>query len=270
MRVAVPSKNRWCKPFCLAIAALLRINICKNLKVRPLQPGRCKDMTHASLRINRLLTQINGKRYLEIGVSRGETFRDVQCADKTGVDPRFAFDVRELECDSTRFATRTSDEFFAAEPLWPPYDVIFIDGLHIFEQVVRDFSNSLLRTHRQSAILIDDTLPNDIYSTLRDSSAALKFRKLAGSSDGSWHGDVFKIVFYIHDFYPALNYRTIVGSGNPQTLVWRAGKVSRKPVFDDLEKISRLNYFELQEYREILKESSEESALALCASETSS
>ena len=225
-------------------------------------------MNHSARRANALSKQIDARRYLEIGVSKGDTFRGVEIAERTGVDPRFAFDTSELANEFTRFVSKTSDDFFAAEPILPPYDVVFIDGLHTFEQVARDFANVLLRTHRRSAILLDDTVPVDVYSAIRNQQSAIGHRKAAGGKGADWHGDVFKIVFYIHDFWPSLNYRTIIGSGNPQTLVWRANGVSRPPLFNSLEQISRLTYFDLQENLAVLKTATEDEAIAAFSAET--
>jgi hypothetical protein len=224
-------------------------------------------VNHSARRVNALGKQLNAKRYLEIGVSKGETFRDVEIAERTGVDPNFLFDTKEKSNEFTRFVVNTSDGFFSTEPLLPPYDVAFIDGLHTFEQVVRDFSNVLLHTHWQSAIIIDDTLPSDVYSAIPDIRSAHRFRKAAGGEGLAWHGDVFKTVFYIHDFWPSLNYRTITGSGNPQTLVWRANGIHRPPLFNNLERISRLTYFDLQDHLEVLQIVSEAEAIDLCIAE---
>jgi hypothetical protein len=224
-------------------------------------------MTPSARRINALARQLGTRRYLEIGVDSGETFRDVEICERTGVDPAFAFDTNELADEFIRFVPWTSDAFFAAEPQFPPYDLIFIDGLHTFEQVVRDFSNVLLRMHRHSVMLIDDTLPNDVYSAIPNLAATIRYRRAAGIDNSSWHGDVFKTVFYIHDFWPSLNYRTITGSGNPQTLVWRANGVRRTPLFNNMEKISRLTYFDLQENLGVLQTAAEDDAIALCIAE---
>jgi hypothetical protein len=43
-------------------------------------------------RINGLIGSYNYRRYLEIGVSRGETFKIIKCGVKVGVDPFFRFD----------------------------------------------------------------------------------------------------------------------------------------------------------------------------------
>jgi hypothetical protein len=226
-------------------------------------------MHHSARRLNALAKGLGARRYLEIGVASGTTFRDVAIAERTGVDPHFAFDTKELANDLTRFVAAPSDAFFAREPLLPPYDVIFIDGLHRFEQVVRDLGNALLRSHRRSVILLDDTLPNDVYSPLASPGAAHRFRRQAGSDDASWHGDVFKIAFYLHDFWPGLSYRTITGSGNGQTLVWKAARAEAAPVFDSLERLARLTYFDLQDHLEVLNTCSEDEAITTCINEIS-
>ena len=200
-------------------------------------------------------------------MNTGRTFREVEIAERTGVDPAFAFNTSEVENGSTKCIRMTSDDFFSETPILTSFDIIFIDGLHTFEQVVRDFSNAILRTHRRSVILLDDTLPNDVYSALPDMNTTYKYRKAAGLDDRSWHGDVFKTVFYIHDFWPSLNYRTIVNSGTQQTLVWRAHGEHRKPLFDNLEKITRLSYFEMHENIGVMRQLSEDDAINLCVAE---
>ncbi len=37
-----------------------------------------------------------------------------------------------------------------------------------------------------------------------------------------WHGDVYRTVCVLLDHHPDLCVRTIVGSGNPQALIWNA------------------------------------------------
>jgi hypothetical protein len=224
-------------------------------------------MLHSARRINALAPLIGAKKYLEIGVLTGQTFLNVAIEERTGVDPSLHFDVAAVINDKTRLLPLTSDAFFAAEPLTSAFDVAFIDGMHTFEQVVRDFANAIVYTHRRSVIMLDDTLPNDVYSTNPDQAAGMKYRRAAGSQDISWHGDVFKTVFYLHDFWPSLNYRTITGSGNPQTLVWRAANTGRTARYNDLERISRLTFFDLMENLDVLQVCPEDEAIRLCAEE---
>jgi hypothetical protein len=224
-------------------------------------------MNHSIRRINALARQLRAERYLEIGVSGGETFRDVEIDEKTGVDPSFGFDTSQFANDSTRFIASTSDQFFMTEASEPAFDIVFIDGLHTFEQVVRDLSNTIIRTHKKSVILLDDTVPDDVYSAIPDQKAAVGYRKAAGGNRTAWQGDVFKAVFYIHDFWPMLNFRTITNLGNPQTIVWRSNEFRRTPLFNNLESISRLSYFDLQKYRGAMQSTTEEAAIRLCVSE---
>ena len=49
-----------------------------------------------------------------------------------------------MQSDTTHFFKISSDEFFAHHPPPAPFDIIFIDGLHTFEQALRDLLNSLL------------------------------------------------------------------------------------------------------------------------------
>lgn len=221
-------------------------------------------MTYSAARINRLAHALRARRYLEIGVNHGDTFRHVAIEDRTGVDPEFRFDTSSLANARTRLVPATSDAFFAGLDLDEIYDIVFIDGLHRFEQVVRDFANVLLHTHRRSVIVLDDTVPSDVYSTLPSQSQALHQRKLGGTNEGSWHGDVYKTVFYIHDFWPGLQYRTVIDGGNPQTLVWRARSGGRTPLFNDLEDISRLDYFGFLAHLDTLKRCTQAEAEALC------
>ena len=86
-----------------------------------------------------------------------------------------------------------------------------------------------------------------------------------------------KVVFAIHDFHPSLAYVTIGGDTHPQTLVWRAparptrdtsrGPMIRGLIFDSMERISRLTYFDLLEHEEVLRQMDEAAAIGLCLSE---
>ena len=221
-------------------------------------------------RIKTLAEGLNAQTYLEIGVNKGRTFFPVSIPHKTAVDPRFLFDKAAVEqSDKVMLKEMTSDDFFSALPMTHKYDVIFLDGLHTFEQTYRDLCNSLLHSHERSVILIDDTKPCDVYSAIPHQNKALRYRKQAEGKGIGWHGDVFKVVFALHDFHPGLNYRTIMGTRNPQTLVWRSNTGWRSPLFNSLETISRLSYFDFVDHIDILRLCSEEEAIGLCLSELS-
>lgn len=218
-------------------------------------------------RINRLIAALEAQSYLEIGVQNGQTFWAVKATQRTGVDPVFRFDPLKDTAPNVNLQEMSSDRFFRELPPDQAFDVIFIDGLHTFEQAYRDLCNSLIHVRPPTVLLLDDTWPSDVFSSLRDQHQAIALRAGTGSDDLSWHGDVFKVVFAMHDFHFGLNYRTITGSGNPQTLVWRSNLWQREPLFDSLEAISRLTYFDFLDHRDVLRPASEDEAIETCIAE---
>ena len=216
--------------------------------------------------INFLAKRYSAQHYLEIGVRDGDTFFSVAMPDKVAVDPRFSFDPKPHASKKQRFYPITSDAFFeqlatkgsdaetalSRDRTPVTFDIIFIDGLHTFEQSWRDFKNCQPYAHKNTLFVLDDTIPCDPYSSIQNPQLAVAYRKQAGLEGNYWHGDVYKTVFAIHDFYPEYSYCTLLQQGNPQTLVWYTGDKSRKPIFSSLEEIARLNYFDLLHYAHVL------------------
>ncbi|EWS66446.1 hypothetical protein Y695_00269 [Hydrogenophaga sp. T4] len=193
-------------------------------------------------RINDLAKRIHANKYLEIGVSHGKTFHEILVPEKCAVDPRFKFDHRPLGTDKVMYFEGTSDAYFSAICVGKKFDIIYLDGLHTFEQTYRDLCNALLHSHEKSIILIDDTVPNDIFSSIPDQAECLRLRSRSGVSVKAWHGDVYKTIFAVNVFHPSLKYRTIMGSGNPQTLIWKTNDITVKRLKWSFEEISRLDY----------------------------
>jgi len=204
-------------------------------------------MNHSVRRLSRLAKELWYRSYLEIGVETGATFNNFDIAEKDAVDPHFLFDAKSLARQSIRYFETTSDHFFVNSHKNKKYDLVFIDGLHTFEQTFRDFCSTLSAIHDQSCVLIDDVCPSDIFSAHPDQKTAYRFRAqhIPGTRDRQWHGDTYKIIFAIHDFFPNLSYRTINSKGNPQAIVWRRPRAAFAPIFNNLERISRLNYYDI-------------------------
>lgn len=219
---------------------------------------------YSERRLNNLARQLKLSTYVEIGVSAGVTFNSVDVPYKYGVDPNFVFDTAPFSTDDIKFFWMYSDNFFSNIKKPNSFDLFFIDGLHTFPQVLRDFCNALTFSHEKTVFLIDDVMPNDVYSSFPDQADTAYFRSEAGIADQSWHGDVYKLIFFIHDFYPSLCYNTISGSGNSQTLIWKSTEFGRSPRFNDLESINRLNFFDIKRNIDIFQESTEEEAIARC------
>ena len=84
--------------------------------------------------------------FLEIGCRSDSNFTRVPFADKVGVDPIAGGNVRA-----------TSDEFFAT--CNRTFDLIFVDGLHESDQVIRDAANALRHLNPGGTLLFHDCKP---------------------------------------------------------------------------------------------------------------
>lgn len=223
-------------------------------------------VSQSATRINFLAERTQAKSYLEIGVHKGLTFADVNIQYKVGVDPKFDFEYSTLESQNIRFFEETSDKYFERDAEGASFDIIFIDGLHFYEQTLRDFCNSIAVSHDKTVWIIDDVLPSDAFSALRSHADAIKFRSKFVQNDGSWHGDVYKVIFTIHDFFSMFSYVTTNTNGNPQTLLWREPRKGFQAIFNDLEKVSRLDYFTLQAHLDTYNFRAEDEALEVVSS----
>lgn len=122
-----------------------------------------------------ILNALKPQRYLEIGCDLDECFNKVQAKVKVGVDPVRGGTFRG-----------TSDAYFAQSK--DTFDVIFIDGLHRWMQVLEDVRNSLLHLAPGGVILIHDALPTD-------EACQLPHLKAPG---GAWCGDVWRAILWLH------------------------------------------------------------------------
>jgi len=120
--------------------------------------------------INYLIGLYGYTSYLEIGVDCGSNFERVHCAYKVGVDPSNKYEKITFNI--------TSDEFFAQNE--ENFDIIFIDGLHVSDQVVKDIQNSLNVLNPKGTIIMHDCLPNSEFAQSRERLG------------DHWNGDVWK------------------------------------------------------------------------------
>jgi hypothetical protein len=111
--------------------------------------------------INFLANKIDAQWYLEIGVHRGRTLHRVNVPNKYGVDPK---PHGKMGRQNTTHLM-TSDEFF--EQNNQKFDIIFIDGLHLHEQVYKDINNSLKVLNDGGYIVCHDMNPPEERFQLR-------------------------------------------------------------------------------------------------------
>ncbi|MGI8840701.1 MAG: class I SAM-dependent methyltransferase [Caulobacteraceae bacterium] len=122
--------------------------------------------------VNLLLSRNPGGAYLEIGCASNTLFDAVMAKRKTGVDPVSGGTHRQ-----------TSDAFFAANPD-ARFDVVFIDGLHLYDQVRRDLVNSLRAVGKGGWVALHDMLPRDWIE-----------EHVPPLSTAGWTGDGWKVAF---------------------------------------------------------------------------
>jgi len=219
----------------------------------------------SSALVNDLAQIVGAQRYLEIGVAKGKTFCDVKIANKVAVDPRFQLDTKTRP-KNEHFHEMDSNTWFSTRDGADEFDLIFLDGFHTFDQTFRDFCNTLLMAHSKTIWLIDDTVPSDIYSAWPNQTEAVGLRRaeighLEGARSGAWNGDVYKVVFAIHDLFPMLSYRTTLRARKPQTVVWKQPRRDFLPFFDSIESIARSTYFDFRKNIEIVHAATEEAIL---------
>lgn len=124
------------------------------------------------------------RTYFEIGVQRGHSLA-LSRVPTVAVDPAFTVNS-EIHCD-VQLVKATSDDFFRRDDPFAhfrgiPVDLAFIDGMHLFEFVLRDFINVERHVAETSVIVLDDVLPRGV-------TEAARHRRTR-----AWAGDVYKIV----------------------------------------------------------------------------
>jgi SAM-dependent methyltransferase len=170
--------------------------------------------------------------YLEIGVNTGASIALAK-GPAVGVDPRPNV-TRELP-DAVKLVEIQSDDFFekvAEKLLQPQPELIFIDGMHLFEFALRDFINAEAVAAPNAVIVIDDIFPNHPAQATRDRTTR------------HWTGDIWKLHDLLKKERPDLFLMPIDTAPTGLLLVWglnpanrrlweRYDKYIRTYVFDD-------------------------------------
>jgi|AntRauMFilla1563_2_1112583.scaffolds.fasta_scaffold19116_2 hypothetical protein len=137
--------------------------------------------------INFILGFFENPTYLEIGVRNpSDNFDLIKCNTKYGVDPGIEFTLNPVDF------IMTSDVFFeklrSSDILNDTikFDVIFIDGLHLAEQVERDIENALEYLSENGFVILHDCNPPSEFHATENYDFKLS------PSLGAWNGTVWK------------------------------------------------------------------------------
>ncbi len=142
--------------------------------------------------LRELHVKLQPNTYLEIGVRHGLSLALAKGV-AVGVDPLPEVKV-ELP-NTTRIIQQTSDDFFDdnADPILSTKpEFVFIDGMHLFENVLRDFMNVEKISGTNTVVVIDDVFPNEIQQASRERHTKV------------WTGDVWKILPILKKYRPDL------------------------------------------------------------------
>jgi tetratricopeptide (TPR) repeat protein len=135
--------------------------------------------------------------YLEIGVQTGRSLMMADCK-AIGIDPMPRIDPDLFE--NARIIALSSDEFFnghSVELLDKKPDMVFIDGMHLFEFVLRDFIYVERIAAPYTLVVMDDIFP------AHPSQAERRRRTRA------WTGDVWKLYKVLQKYRPDLLFLPI-------------------------------------------------------------
>lgn len=184
--------------------------------------------------LNYFSGKIKAKNYLEIGARNpSENFDKIICEQKYAVDPGIEFEENPVDFKMT------SDLFFQKLeegrlkiPANTKFDVIFIDGLHLADQVEKDIMNALNHITDQGVVVLHDCNPPTEFH------ARENYYFANSPAKGSWNGTTWK-AFYKYRHQHAL-YSICFDTD------WGIGVLSKTPYpqFNTLEQPMENPYFE--------------------------
>ncbi len=156
--------------------------------------------------ISTLHSKLRPKSYFEIGTQTGATLALAQCAS-IAVDPGFQIESNVVgEKSVCSLFQMPSDDFFS---LYSPttifgrnVDMAFLDGMHLYEFLLRDFMNTEKHCSPNSVIILHDCIPTDTFAARR-MVGDLSQRELSSNPE-AWAGDVWKTVAILMQVRPDL------------------------------------------------------------------
>ncbi|MGI5222873.1 hypothetical protein [Nocardia sp. CA-290969] len=144
--------------------------------------------------------------YLEIGVDTGQSLALAHCPT-VAIDPAFRIQGSPSHRRSETYLFQmTSDEFFAGYQLdrYLPagIDLAFLDGMHHFEFLLRDFLNAEKYSHASTVITLHDCYPVNTEMARRETDFDTRVDE---ETRWWWAGDVWKLLPILRDHRPDLD-----------------------------------------------------------------
>jgi len=121
--------------------------------------------------INYIIEQKKYRSYLEIGIRNPwQNFDLIKCNFKHGIDPAV---------NHPQVSRMTSDAYFSSHD--DKYDLVFIDGDHTMNGVIKDVANALIYISERGTIVMHDCFPKT-EGTQGDEI-----------TEDVWHGSAWKV-----------------------------------------------------------------------------
>ena len=174
--------------------------------------------------ISNVLKKKKTCNYLEIGCDDNLVFNSIilPAKFKIGIDPKKGGNYKIK-----------SDNFFRINK--KKFDVIFVDGLHHYEQCQRDVINSLNSLNKNGYLFIHDLLPLDWRM------------ELVPRIQGKWNGDVWKVGFELFKTNNLKFYIADMDSG-----VGFLKKTSDKFIYNKIHTLKNLRFLDyLKIYKQL-------------------
>ncbi len=163
--------------------------------------------------------------YLEVGCRSGRIFGNSR-GKTIAVDPYFQVQSNVINVKpELHVFQKTSDDFFASnflDAIDAKLSFSFLDGMHLFEYLLRDFIATERNSTPDSVIALHDCCPFTYEMTTRD---------LDNLPDGNWTGDVWKIIPILKKYRPDLNVSVLDAA--PTGLVLVSGLDPKSRILPD-------------------------------------
>lgn len=200
--------------------------------------------------LNAMHRILEPRTYLEIGVDRGDTLRAARCPT-IAIDPAFTIDQSAIgEKPECLFYRMPSDRFFETRDpvalLGGKIDFAFIDGMHEYEFLLRDFINVERSCHPKSIIALHDCVPVDLYLARRN--RADESLRATSVLPGGWCGDVWKMVLILRKYRPDLKVTAFDSAWTGLITVTNLDPASRVLADSYIEAVAGFAPLDLRDY----------------------
>lgn len=153
--------------------------------------------------INHLICKFNYQTYLEIGVNNCYHFADVNIENKTGVEPEPDLENGEYKKWKDNIYVMLSAKFFEKMDSNIKFDIVFIDGCLVEDNIMNDVKNSLEHLSANGIVVVHDCNPpsrflqrDNYYERYKGKSIIWNNKKY---TDRHWNGKAWKMIVTLRE-----------------------------------------------------------------------